>query len=251
MARTIWPRAGAVSGAETVLHLPYSGSPWRGGILVLHGLNASAKQTFQGASFATHPETLADAGFAVMGVDLNSPTYSYPSSAVMTRITDAYTNLVAVAGGTKIGMMGWSGGGGGALVWAKQNPTKVTRAYLFAPLTDQDWMYQLAGYTPAYNTGGITPAAARATEMDTLFSGNYGTNGNGYRIRDEYASWRGLGIPIRCVHADNDATLPVGATTAFVAGVNDADVTQRALATGGHQCQPSIPTSETLGFFIP
>jgi hypothetical protein len=251
MARTTYPRTGAVSGQNSLLHLPrWSDGAGLRGVMVFHGVDAQSTQAAQGYSFGSHPNVLADAGYAVMAVDLSNP-YSWPSPAVMTIIDNAYTNLISVVGGvagtTKVGIMAWSCGGADALNWIKRNATKVSKAWLFNPLTDMDYAHSTAGYTPAYGSS-LPNNATWTSEIDTMFSNNYAVNAVGYKIRDEYSSWAGLNIPIVASQASSDTTVPPAATTAFVNGVNDANVTLRSYA-GGHSNLPTIPTSDTLAFF--
>lgn len=249
MALTRYPRS--VPSYNTMLHLPTWNGTGQGlrGIVVPHGHGGDATQASQGRSFWTHPSALADAGFAVMSVDMGGA--SWMANSAMDAITAAYNDLMGLGcTGRKIGFMPWSMGCGSALVWAKQNPTKVAAMWLWSPVTDLDWIHATAGYTPAYSTGGITPAGGWPAEVDTAYGGNYAANAPGHKIRDEYATWANL-CPIVVAHATDDPVLPIGASQAFVAGAASPFVTMRTPATtGGHQgAILQVPSSEVVTFF--
>lgn len=222
------------------------------GVIVLHGHNGNAFQnTVAPSGFGAHVQALADAGCLVLAVDAGGGV-SFGNAATMTAITSAYTWLTSPTGGGaktgKVGLFGWSMGGGAALNWLKRNPTLVAGTWLWAPNTDLDFFHATGGYTPSYATGGISLGAYTA-EIDTAFGGSYAANAVGYKIRDEYTTWTGKG-PIRIAHANNDSTIPIAASTAFVTGAADALVTSRAVTTGDHTgVMDQVPTSEPIKFF--
>jgi dienelactone hydrolase len=250
MAFSQYPRS--VAGYNTMLHTPRWNGKGAGlrGIIVCHGHGGNALQAQQGEGFWTHPSVLADAGYAVMAVDEGAT--SWMDDACMTAITAAYNDLVSTVGitGTKVGLMGWSMGGGSALNWVKRNPTLAAAVWLWSPLTDLDWVHGTGGYTPAYATGGLTPAGGWATEIDTAYGGNYAANAPGHKVYDEPSTWANI-CPIKIAHATDDDTLPVAASTSFVANVNSTKVTLRTPdTTGGHQGSIlAVPSSEVVGFF--
>jgi len=217
------------------------------GVIVLHGHNGSSLQsTVATSGFGAHVQALADAGIMVLAIDAGGPV-AWSSPAAMTAITSAYTWLTGAGGAHsgKVGLFGWSMGGLTALNWLKRNPSLVAGTWLWAPCSDLDWARPTAGYTPAYATGGVN--GAWQTEIDAAF-GSYAATA-GYRVRDEYSTWTGKG-PIRIAHANNDTTVPIGQSTAFIAGVADATVTQRVVTTGDHTgVMDQVPTSETVAFF--
>lgn len=244
-ATSSWPRA--MANANTVLVTPSwnkSGAGLRG-IIGFHSHGPNGEQFLAGTGMGAHAIALAEAGFAVMGVSTpfsgNSWLAGTGSDAAnvsaMGAYKKAYDELKNVVGisGTKIGLLAWSMGGGEALIFAKQNPTLVACAWLFSPITDLDWAHATAGYTPAYPTGGVSPNAGWAAEIDTAYGGNYAVNAVGHKIRDEYATWSGLGIKIMVDQASDDTVVPPAAASAFVTGVNDPNVILYApAATGDH-----------------
>lgn len=245
MARTTYPRT--IAGVKTMLHAPQWNPTGAGlrGIIGFHGHGAGASQFDQGQGMGKHPAALANAGFAVLAHDTplsglawnNGASSDAETVSAMGAAKYAYNQLKDVVGvaGTKVGVIGWSMGGGMALQFIKQNPTLVACAWLFSPMTDLDFYHATAGYTPAYDAEGITPNAAYAAEIDTAYGGNYAVNAVGHKIRDEYATWAGLGIKIMIDQTSDDPTVPRHASDAFVAGVNDPNVTLYSpAATGGH-----------------
>lgn len=223
------------------------------GILVMHGHGGDATQfdmltSYQGA----HTEALADAGFIVLSIDAGGPA-TWGNDAAMTAGLNAYNWLVGAgkAKAGKVGVMGWSMGGLNSLNWIKRNASKVAGAWEWCPATDLDYFHGTSGYTPAYDHTGNMFFGNWASEIDGAYGGAYSTASAGHRIRDEYASWHGLGIPIRVAHADNDQTIPVAQNRdGFVAGVNDPNVTFREVTTGDHTGLFNyVPTSEVVAFY--
>jgi pimeloyl-ACP methyl ester carboxylesterase len=239
----------------------------RKGVLCFHGHGADATQ-FADANQppAAFVKAMADSGLIVMSIDEAGQTgWSGPN--VMTACTNAYNWLTGAGGAMtgKIGVMGWSMGGLTALNWIKRNPTKVGAAWLWAPAADLDLFNATSGYTPSYstaytgspttvpaNTPGNVAAGGFASEIAAVFGSGaaYTTGSAGYRVRDEYSSWHGLGIPIKVCHAPDDQTIPMALSQAFVSGVNDPNVTFLQAATGGHtQLFNSIDPSVVLAHY--
>lgn len=307
-------------------------------IVFCHGANGSGYQAGI-YPIEAHVTALRDAGFVVLGVD-HARINSYADPDACRAMDDVYTYVTSTLGysSTKIGLMGWSMGGGTALNWLKRQPSKVACAWLWNPMTDLRYFRDASGsYTPAYgNLNGATQGG-RTTEINAVYaatsnavgaytipaSGGAGitmtittntgksfadghnqgvvgkpeatvnavaftytgktdstligcvsttgssisvTNGaaitssyakqsNGYRLYDEPASWRSLGIPIKVVQASDDTTVPPGqnldATNGWVAQVADANVTLRTpTPTGGHvDAIATVPPSEVVAFF--
>lgn len=223
----------------------------RKGVICLHGRSGDATQ-FADASQppSAFVKALADAGMIVMSIDEGGPQgWSGPN--VMTAVTNAYNWLVGAGGAAvgKVGIMGWSMGGLTALNWIKRNAAKCGPVWLWTPAADLDFFHATAGYTPSYstafvgspttspaNTAGNVAAGGFTAEIDTVYGGsaNYATQSAGYRIRDEYASWKGIGVPIKVCAAPDDQTVPMALSQAFVTGVNDPLVTFVQAYTGGH-----------------
>lgn len=224
------------------------------GIMGLHGHNGGSDQFLQNASaLGAHMKALADAGALILAGDVGGVA-TFGTDACMTAITALYNGLIAtgMAKGPKVGIVAWSMGGHNALNWVKRNPTKVAGVQLWTPLTDLDFFHATAGYTPAYSPGSVA-AGAFAAEIDTAYGGsaNYAANSVGHRVRDEYASWAGLGIPIKVFTAVDDNVIPVGQSRdGFVAGVNDPNVTFRSVPSGSHTgLFDQVPVSETIDFW--
>lgn len=198
------------------------------GVICFHGHGGDSLQYLPNASPSLtgpgyHAWRLAEAGYIVLAID-DAGGVAWSGPPAMSRADDAYAKLTApVASGGYgakagvIGLVGWSMGGLTVLNWMKRNTTKVAATWLWAPVTDLDW---------------AEAQAAWKTEIDTAFS-PYSTASVGYRVHDEYPSWR-LGIPIEVAHAADDTTVPQSQSQAFVTGVNDPAVTFRSIASGGH-----------------
>jgi pimeloyl-ACP methyl ester carboxylesterase len=208
------------------------------GVIAIHGHGADCTQMVQyQAAQGLHIKALADAGLIVMSIDAGG-TATWGYSAAMTAISNAYTWLTTTGGAAtgKVAIFAWSMGGFNALNWIKRNPTKCGPAALWAPASDLDFFHGTGGYTPSYSTTGTT-AGNYTSEIDGVYGGsaNYAANSAGYRVRDEYSSWHGIGVPIKIFHAVDDATVPVAQNRdAFVPGVNDSSVTFRSISSGGH-----------------
>lgn len=252
--------SGLVTGRDTTLVTPSWNPSGAGlkGIIVLHGHGGDSRIAGFGGGLEPHPWRIAQSGFAVLGIGTgdfwwNGTTADAANASVMGGIKGAYNYLVNTVGisGTKVGLLGQSMGGGDGLEFIKQAPSLVSCAYFVNPATDLDFYHQTAGYTPSYDTTGNQYAGAYAAEIDTAYSGNYATNAVGHKIRDEYSSWQGLGIPIVLAQASDDVTVPPAATAAFVSGANDANVTLRSgTLTGGHLgAEANIPYKELVDFF--
>lgn len=245
--------------SETMMLIREKLTPTNGthhGILCFHGHGGDSSQ-FEpfGQSTITapgyHTWQLAEAGYIMGSIDAGGGT-TWGNATAMSRATDGYTWLTTTAGAKtgKIGIMAWSMGGLAALNWIKRNPTLVAGALLWEPVTDLDWANSTAGYTPAYG-GSVANNGTWSTEIAAAYN-PYSTASTGYRVRDEYSSWKGLGIPIKVIHASDDTTVPVAQSqSGFVPGVNDPNVTLRSpLPTGNHSgVFANVPSSETVAFF--
>lgn len=206
-----------------------------------HGADANGVSPALSGYYFEPFRPLIEAGYVVYSVSAGGAT-SWWNAAAMTALGNAVTKAKALYGCNKVGLFGVSMGGGVMLEGLKTVSASVCGTAVLSAASDLDFFHNTAGYTPAYDTtpsGGMP--TAYATEMET----SYGTNAAGWsaaaaghKIRDEYATWRGLG-PIKCWHGDADVTVPIGQIQAFVAGVNDPKVTLRTLPGAGHI--PAIP----------
>lgn len=198
-------------------------------VMVLPGHNGN-KLVSEAGYMGNWCDTLAGSGFACLGLDAGGPT-NWGGPACMAALDSAY----AAISRSQVIILAESMGGPGALNWTKRNASKVQQVVLLDPVTDLAWAYGLAGYTPAY--ASFAPGAW-TSEINAVFTNWAGTAG--YRVYDEYATWRGLGVPITVISDTADTVVPPASRDAFVAGVNDPLVTLYTPSpTGGHVAAPS------------
>lgn len=226
MARTFHDTVGGTTNNGCVVHVPRWTPAVRRAVLCFHGHGGSEWQIQQGESWAGHPEYWCDRGYVVIGVSTGD---HWDDTTAMAAGLDAYNYLVAkgwIAAGDRVGVAGWSMGGGHAFRWLLDNPAKVAVGVTFSPDTDLDWSEQQSAW---------------ATEIDALYGGShagYLTNGSPRSPRNNAAAYRG-GARMLVIHPTDDATLPYtmnAGGTGFVALVNDASVTLRQPdIVGGHQ----------------
>lgn len=235
------------SGESQVLtvanNTPRNGT--RKGLIICHGHNATATQFEQDSQAQSiFVKAAADAGMIVLSIDA-AGQQAFGNSAVMTAITNAYNWLTGAGGAAtgKVGLMGWSMGGLSVLNWIKRNAAKCGPAWLWTPVSDLDFFHN-AGYSAPYSTGytnttysgsaGNVAPGGFAAEIDTAYGGNYAANSVGFRVHDEYASWAGIGVPIKVCAPPDDNVIPMAMNQAFVTGVNDPNVTFLQAAQGSH-----------------
>lgn len=197
---------------------------------------------------------LAQAGFACFSIDGGGPT-TWSGPAAQTAMGNAVAHALALFGGTKVGLFGFSMGGATSLNYLKRNSAKVAGAWLADPVTDLDYVHTTSGYFPAYTIAPAGPLAPSgwAAEAETDFSTNaagWAAATTGWRIYDEPATFRGL-CPLRFSHANDDTTLSYFGTQKLVTNINDPNVTLRGgTLTGDHVGQfANLPPSEIVAFF--
>ncbi|HVX24074.1 MAG TPA: alpha/beta fold hydrolase [Candidatus Saccharimonadales bacterium] len=223
----------------------------KGLILALHGrsLTSLTWGPITSGTAYEHVRALVRAGYVVISGDAAGTT-AWSSPAAMTAVNNMKNYGLTRFGGTKYACMGFSMGGLTALNVQKRD-SACLGSMMWSPCTDLSWAYGPAGYTPAYG-GGVSPLQATyQAEINTAFSCNtstYATATNGYRIYDEYSTWSSLG-PVKIIHADDDATVPIAQIKAFVNGVNAPQVSLHELASGGHGPWTGTDPSETASFF--
>lgn len=209
------------------------------GIICFHGHDGDFNQIAQGLSWSGHPEYWAEKGYVVIGVFTGN---HWDDTLAMQSGTDAYNYLINTIGisGPKVGIAGWSMGGGHAFRWLLDNPNKVAAGVTFAPDTDLDWSEQNAPWT---------------AEIDALYGGSHATylaQGSPRSPRNNLATFRG-GPKMLVVHGTDDPTLPYSmnaGATGFVTLVNDPSVVLRQPdVTGGHMPQVNVPPRETWEWF--
>lgn len=203
-------------------------------VIALHGRNGDFQVGLPGWQGGNHTAYLAHNGYAVFSIGAGGGQ-TWNNTTAMTAITAAYDWLVSRGMvSTKIGLWAWSMGGGNALQWIKENPTKVSCAQLWAPMTDLPYFYNQAGNT---------------AEIEAAYGGNYATNSVGRRISDEYPTWRDK-CPIMLVHGDADNSAPLSKSQAFVSGVNQSQVTLTTVSNADHSTVFSgVSVDTTLAFF--
>jgi dienelactone hydrolase len=221
-------------GLAAMVHFPSWRSKDANGlraVIACHGHGGSDVQESQGGPFVGHPEYWADRGYVVGMVSTGD---TWLNSVAMSDITTLYDYLMTLGPvSTKVGLLAWSMGGGHALRWLIENPTKVAAGYLCSPLTDLNWAH-------AANT-------TYATEIDAAYGGNFAANGAPRAPINNPASFRG-GPKLLIAHAQNDSTLPRSQTDTFVSAVNDQSVTMRQpdVLVGDHQGGlTQVPPRET------
>lgn len=235
-----------ITGEKAVLIEPLRQVPLeqRRGIIALHGHGADATVWVPGWTGARHVQALADAGYYVISIDAGGPA-TFNNKAAMDAITSCYSYLIGTVGlaETKVGLFGWSMGGGNSLQWIKENPTKVWAALLWCPLTDLDYH---VGYPPDPAPGS---EAYLAYGVPIYPTNNYALNSAGSKIASEYPTWRDK-CPIRIIQGSADTTVPLSKSQAFINGVNQPQVDMIVLTGSDHvNLFANISTDATLDFF--
>lgn len=181
---------------------------------------------------------LIEAGFTIYSINAGGGQSWWNQNSV-NMVVAAIARIKALYGVSKVALWGGSMGGGVMAQALKTVYADVCGLGGLSPALDLDF-YHGAPYVPAYAIGGAATGAYRA-EVEAA----YGTNAAGYdaaaaghKIRDEYATWRNK-CPIRWWQGDTDTTVPWGMVNAFVAGVNQPQVTIRTLVGSGHV--PPLP----------
>lgn len=241
--------AGAAAGQASILTEPRFPSRSAGGKRVLlmppgHGGTASSFVQ-AGTSFTQYLQPLADAGYSLLGADFGGPS-TWGNAAAMSAYNDAYSWATTVYGArARVGVLTWSMGGGTSLNWMRRNPAKVAGMFTFAALTDVAY-FGTAGYAAPYTY----PTGAQPGNYASEVSAAYPAGHSGYSPWEDYALYRGLGVPVRMAHAQDDTTVPYNATVQWLANVNDPRYTLRTVATGGHTgLFAGVPVREVIDFF--
>lgn len=242
-----------VSGETEVVHYN-SGEQWDGTsriIIALHGHGTpgddvgSPAQYQQNAAFAGRlPMYLAFTGrYIVCAIEGGGAT-SWSKPSVMDDIDTAVAALRTRGGKTgKYGILGYSMGGLEAFNKLKRDAAHIAAMWCWAPAIDLDYVYSTTGHPIKANN------AAWTSEVNAAF-GSY-ANTAGYRVWDEPASFRGLGVPVKIAHATDDSVIPVSVSKDFVAAVGDSLITMRTPdVTGDHTgLFTNVPDDEIVSFF--
>lgn len=206
------------------------------GVICLHGRGGDCLQYtpyYNTLAVGYFTNLLALEGYKVLAIDDMGGT-DWGSQDSTARINDAIAYLQGTLGAKsgKVLLMGWSMGGVAALNWIDQNPSKHLASWLWCPCTDLEWARSQPAWTAeidaAYSTEGT-----RAGNSPVATPNNY----------------QGVG-PIKIAHAQDDATVPYSQSQAFVAAVNDPNVTLRTINAGGHtNLFSSVTDLELLQFY--
>lgn len=204
-------------------------------IITLHGHGGTFSQMMPFWAGGDHTRVLVEAGYQVFCIDAGGQ-FTWDNDTAMAAITAAYNYLLANGMlGTKVGVIGWSMGGGNALQWIKLNSAKVSGALLWAPMTDLDYFCY---------PGGVATA-----EGDAAYGGNYAVNSAGHKIANELTTWKDK-CPIKIYHGQSDSTVPYAKSQAFVAAVNQPQVTMNLMPGADHTSVIwSVPGKTVVDWF--
>jgi dienelactone hydrolase len=181
--------------------------------------------------------------YVVCAIQADGAT-SWSNPRVMTAINAAVTAMRTKGAKTgKYGLLGWSMGGLETANQIKRDSANIAAAWTWAPAIDLDYIFSTAGHTPIANNATWT------SEATTAF-GSYAASA-GYRVWDEPASYRSLGVPWKICHATDDTMVPQSISTSFVTAVADSNITMRTPdVTGNHTgLFSNIPDSEIVAHF--
>lgn len=181
--------------------------------------------------------------YVVLAIDASGQT-AWSSPAALNDISSAVTaarNRGVKSG--KYGLLGWSMGGLTVANRIKRDAPNIAAAWTWAPAIDLDYVYSTAGHVPIANVPAWT------TEVDAAY-GSYAATA-GYRVHDEPASYQGLGVPWKIVHATDDNVIPQSISTSFVAAVNDSHISMRTPDVVGSHTNlfQYIPDAEIVAHF--
>lgn len=219
-------------------------------IIALHGhgtagQDAPTPQQFgQNVGSGRGAMALARTGrYIVCAIQAGGAT-SWSKPAVMADIDSAVAALRARGARLgKYGLLGWSMGGLEVANKIKRDAANIGAAWTWAPAIDLDYVHSTAGHV--LSAGNATWTA----EVEAAF-GTWPASA-GYRVWDEPASYRGLGVPWKIVHATNDSVIPQSVSTSFVAAVNDPSITMRTPDVVGDHTNlfQYIPDDEIVAHF--
>lgn len=212
-----------------------------------HGSDGTGVGPSNAGFFFEVTRACTDAGYTVYCIDAAGPT-SWWNPASTTAVAAAIARLKTLFGISKVAFFGGSMGGGVLLQAIKSQHASVAGMASISGATDLDYFHGTVGYVPAYSYNTVqTPTFGNwRAECEASYGATPSTwvaQSAGSRIRDEYSSWRGLGIPIRWWHGDADNVVPWAQANAFVQGVADPLVTLRTLPGAFH----TPPTPQYLG----
>lgn len=251
---TYFTGTGALAGVDFVITRPRKIPVVLGWILILHGINGSCTGARQGGIWGNNIQYLADKGFGLLAPSMPN----WPSSASRTLLDNIWTYYQTLPDKyAKINVLATSDGAGQFLDALPLTPTRYDRAWLDNPLTDPKWAYSYGAATGHYYDGSTIPYTDTSSQpswfpsdMNTNFAGNWPANSTGYRINNNYAAYRGLGVRTMIDQASDDAVLPPAASPWFAAQVADSNMTVRSPSrTGGHVNTNLLSNAELEAWF--
>lgn len=219
-------------------------------ILTAHGHGGSALQWLPNhQSLGRHAIALVQTGrYIVIALAAGGPA-AWFNQAAMDEMALAVTygrNRGAKSG--KYGLMGYSMGGATVIQKSKEDAARVAGTLAWAPAADGNWIRSTGGYVPVGYS--LPNNATWATEYDAAHGSFAGSAGR--RIMDEAATtYHDLQVPIRIIHATDDAVVPYALAQRFVALANNPLITMRTPdIVGNHTAQfQNTPDSETVAWF--
>lgn len=223
MAVTIYPLT--VSSTDVMMSTPRWQSNGIAGLrkaIFCFGHGGDSRQIMQSSGFGGglmgyHATYLADKGYAVAAIDYGGSSFLNPEAMGLLVALDDYLNSIGGVG--KTALFAHSMGGGNALRFAQENPTRISCIYLNSPLTDLDYFHNISTYT---------------AEIDAAYNNKYTTDGSPRSPIKNAAAFQNF-VPMRIVHPTDDATVPYSQSQAFITAVNDPQVAMRQPdITGGH-----------------
>lgn len=251
--RTEFTTGTAGTAGETACWTYNTGEQWDGTsrlIIALHGHgNPGSDSTMcltfnQNVGPGSAAMALARTGRYVVCSIQAAGASSWSKPAALTAINDAVTAARTRGAKTgKYGILGWSMGGLETANQIKRDYANIAAAWTWSPAIDLDYVYSTAGhYILSNNTGW-------KNEVDAGF-GSYAATA-GYRVWDEPASYRNLGVKWKICHATNDSVIPYEISTNFVSAVNDPDISMRTPdVVGDHTLLfQYVPDSEVVAHF--
>lgn len=197
---------------------------WRGdgtkaGIVYCHSLGAIAQYGMfptVGTSLAVPAilRWLADCGWPVIGGDLAGDPAGNDTGT--SRVEDCRTYLQSTIGAKsgKVGLVGWSEGGGIALNYARVHPANVACMVLLQPACDYNALH----------------AGVLATVLDAAFPPSWDSTTDAAYNPVSFASTLS-GIPSMVCYATDDGTISASSVRTLIAGLNPVAV---QVGTGDH-----------------
>lgn len=194
-------------------------------IIGIHGHGSDALYGVPGWNHGDHMQWWVDQGYWYIAIDAGG-TVKWGNIAVINAFLGVYgyaKNTLGMYSGNKVFLDCWSMGGYGGFNIIKQQSALIAGAIMWAPGTYLDY----------FHTGSYTAEIDAAYTTPDYASGTYATNSVGYKVFDEYPTWRDK-CPITIYHGTADPTVPIQHSRNFVAGVNQPQVSLVELTGRNH-----------------